>query len=220
MAEIATTNTACQHSLTVIFLHGFSMTAVDMAEDMATLFLRFPEVRFVFPQAPSRVVTACPSYGECPTWYDYFTDYNGTREDEADTRSVRDSRAALLRLLWREKAKGVPVVMGGLSQGGCMALDVAAHSGDLLAVITCVSHRLHSSRIRPLACPWWALSAENDDIFPSSWSKPRKGEAKVHQIKSGADHYLSGGECHHFVGEVLDTILNETSTERKVHRTK
>ncbi len=194
------------HTLTLIFLHGFGMEAADMAEEMAGLFVEFPQVRFVFPQAPTIAISAY-SGEESPAWYDYFTDHGGAQEDNPGGRSLREMRAALLRIVWREKRKGVPVVLGGLSQGGCIALDVATRTDVLKAVVTCVAHRLFASRARVLLCPWWALSAEVDETFPASWAYPAPGEAAVHEIALRSDHYLSGGEGPAFLSRALRVFL-------------
>jgi predicted esterase len=193
------------HALTLVFLHGFGMTAVDMAEDMLELYSRFPQVRFVFPQAPCRAITAY-NQSKCPAWYDYLTDYGGEKEDSAETLSVRSMRSALLQLIWKEAAGGVPMVIGGLSQGGCMALDLATRSASLMAVISCVSHRLHLSLPRELLCPWWALTAEQDEIFPAVWAQPLG--AFVHEVAHNASHHLCEGQCPSFVAKALDSLLS------------
>ncbi len=194
------------HALTLVFLHGFGMTSQEMAEEFAGVFSAHPAVRFVFPQAPTLAVTA---YGgeESPSWYDYLTDREGDDEDVAEMCSVKAEKARIQRLLWREVRRGVPLVVGGLSQGGCLALDIATTSAPRLkAVITCAAHRLFHSRMKPLAAPWYALSAERDETFPASWAAPRPDEARLHEVALEACHHLLGGEGPRFVSKVLGEL--------------
>ena len=196
--------------LIVLFLHGFSMTALDTATEFVDLFKRFPRVRFVFPEAPCICITA---YGgeKSNAWFDYVSDRGGAQEDVIDHHSLRNERVRLLNLVAHEKKKygdEVPILLGGLSQGGCMALDIATRINDLAGVVTCVSHRLFVSKSRPLLCPWYALTAEHDDVFPSSWSSPEPEETEIHQIVN-ANHFLLGGEGPEFVGRVIEKILHK-----------
>lgn len=204
--------------LIVVFLHGFSMTASDMSEEFVGLFRRFPRVRFVFPEAQRIAITA---YGgeECNAWFDYVSDHGGAREDVIGLRSLRNERFRLLDLIANERKKysggnDVPVLLGGLSQGGCFALDLATRINDLIGVVTCVSHRLFISKSRPLLCPWYALTAEHDDVFPSSWASPSPEETELHQVVV-ADHYLLGGEGPAFVGHVIEHILNHERVQQQ-----
>jgi predicted esterase len=196
--------------LVVIFLHGFNMTASEMAEEFVDLFRRFPRVRFVLPEAPRMCITAHGGE-EGNAWFDYITDRGGSREDMIGLCSLRNERLRLLNLVAFERRKcgdGVPVLLGGLSQGGCMALDIATRVNDLAGVASCVSHRLSISKARPLLCPWYALTAKNDDVFPPSWSFPKPGETEMHLVVD-SDHYLSRGEGPEFVGRAIEHILHK-----------
>jgi pimeloyl-ACP methyl ester carboxylesterase len=198
-----------RHEATLIFLHGFGMSASDMACDLAAVAAELPWLRVVVPEAPMQPVTA---YGgdENRSWFDYLNDREGEAENAVDTQSVRRARSGIQRIVWREHATAppnVPIILGGLSQGGCLALDVASRDASLAAVVTCVAHRLYVSCARPLLCPWYALIASDDDVFPSSWAAPAPQDHAHVTVAEGADHYLSKGELAPFVMKSVRSIL-------------
>lgn len=211
-------STGPEHKATLIFLHGFGMTADDMAEMLAVAASRCPFLKIVLPEAPVMPVSA---YGktEHHSWFDYLTDNDGTAEDAVDTGTVRISRVRVQKILWRELKECPVVFLGGMSQGGCLALDIATRDAGVAAVITAVSHRLHCSRARRVLCPWHALSAELDDVFPLSWASPdlespeNTGPKLRHTVVKGADHYLSSGELEPFVTSAVLSALAERVSE-------
>jgi phospholipase/carboxylesterase len=107
----------------VIWLHGLGASGHDF-EPIVPM-LELPRVRFVFPHAPARGVTINGGL-LMPAWYDIRVLAAAGGEDEED---VRESAAQVEALIAREEARGVPadrVVLAGFSQGGAMALFVAA----------------------------------------------------------------------------------------------
>lgn len=196
------------HKATLVFLHGFLMCAEDMASALAAVAAELPWLRLVVPDATTTMTTTTGGYHQ-RSWFDYLTDKEGKAEDAVDASTVRSARGEVQRLLWREHAAappGVPVILGGLSQGGCLALDVATRDCALAAVVTAVSHRLYISRTRPLLCPWYCLAASDDDVFPSSWAAPLPEDNAIVTVEEGADHYLSGGELVPFVARAVQSI--------------
>jgi len=201
--------------LIVIFLHGFSMSASDMAEEFVELFSKFKRIRFVFPEAPMIPITA--HGGEMAhSWFDYISDHNGTREDVISLRTLRNQRFTLMNLIASEKQRyrDAPLLIGGLSQGGCMALDLATRLNNLVGVVTCVAHRLFISKSRPLLAPWYALTADQDEVFPKSWAAPSSRETALHTVVQ-SDHYLLGGEGPVFVSNVIEHILAEEAAQQQ-----
>lgn len=184
-----------EHRWTLVFLHGFSMLAEDLEEDFRAM--QRDHWRICLPQAPELYI---PPHRECkPAWYAYLTDWEGEKEDEVDMVSLRASRARISGLLsdeLRRVGRG-RVLLGGLSQGGCMALDVATRQPHLCGVCTLVSHRMHASRHRPLACPWVALTAEDDDVFPARWAE-RAMAGVSERWRVDDDHYLWHADLDEF----------------------
>jgi predicted esterase len=203
-AVVVSPTCGIKHEFTFIFLHGFGMRAADTATSLAGVLATSPGVRFVFPQAPTIPITAYAGL-RMPSWYDYLTDHEGKKEDALSMRTLQTTRAALQRLVWKELKAGVPVCIGGESQGGCVALDFASQkSGDMLAgVITCVAHRLFVSSMHPLNCPWYALTANDDEVFPKTWAKTEGAFAHT-EAKGG--HHLTDAVRSEFVSSELKKL--------------
>ena len=114
------TGPAPTHS--VIWLHGLGADGHDFAPIVPEL--RLPAgkaVRFVFPHATIQPVTINGGMA-MRSWYDILTPQMVKREDET---GIRVSEQAILALIARESARGVPssnIVLAGFSQGCAMTL--------------------------------------------------------------------------------------------------
>jgi phospholipase/carboxylesterase len=106
----------------VIWLHGLGADGHDFAPIVHEL--RLPAsiaVRFVFPHATIQPVTINGGMA-MRSWYDILTPQLVKREDAA---GIRESEQAILALIARENARGVPnanIVLAGFSQGCAMTL--------------------------------------------------------------------------------------------------
>lgn len=123
----------------VIWMHGLGADGHDFAPIVPELALPpSASVRFVFPHAPMRPVTINNGW-VMRAWYDVSNDAGERREDEA---GVRDSERAIVRLIERERTRGVPVgrlALAGFSQGGAMALHTGLRYPERLAGIMALS---------------------------------------------------------------------------------
>jgi predicted esterase len=197
---------AGKHLHTFIFLHGFKMKAEEMLDVFVWLSKRLTTWRFVLPQAPMMAISAHGGE-ETYSWFDYLTDNAGSKEDTVDIFSLRSMRFELQQLIATESALfegDASLVIGGLSQGGNMALHLAANA-DFKAVVTAVACRLSQSMPRDLRCPWYALIASRDDVFPSSWSKMLMEGATKTKIVDDS-HYLENTDVQRFFLEILGMI--------------
>ena len=188
--EILTVHPSGAHEKTLIFLHGFRMKASELLEVFVDISRLLPTWKFVLPQAPEIGISSY-SGERLHSWFDYLTDTGGMQEDTIDIFGLRSMKTALQDLVVQETTllpPGKHVCLGGLSQGGCMALHVAAHM-ELMAVVTIVACRLSQSCTRALKCPWHAVVAANDDVFPLSWAQPLLAGATT-IIKINDSHYL------------------------------
>jgi phospholipase/carboxylesterase len=114
------TGAAPTHS--VIWLHGLGADGHDFAPIVPELRLPADKaVRFVFPHATIQPVTINGGMA-MRSWYDILTPQLVKREDES---GIRASEQAILALIIRENARGVPsanIVLAGFSQGCAMTL--------------------------------------------------------------------------------------------------
>ncbi len=120
---------------TVICMHGLGAGADDLYPLGKTL--RLPNVRFVFPQAPSIPITLNNGY-EMPAWYN-ITNSDFSSTTRADHIGVDASCTAIKNLLANEQAqygiKPENVFLMGFSQGGSIALELGLHTSHRFAGI-------------------------------------------------------------------------------------
>jgi len=124
---------------TVIWMHGLGADGWDfvpivrelpLSEDLA--------LRFIFPHAPVQPVTI-NNGAQMRAWYDISMNDISRLPDE---RGIRESQAAVERLIAHERDRGVDagrIVLAGFSQGGAIALQVGLRHGNRLAGIVALS---------------------------------------------------------------------------------
>lgn len=124
---------------TVIWMHGLGADGHDF-EPIVPELVRPGEraLRFVFPHAPVRPVTLNRGY-PMRAWYDIISIERNSAQDES---GIRDSSAAVQRLIRRETERGIQsnrIVLAGFSQGGAMALYSGTRYPERLAGIMALS---------------------------------------------------------------------------------
>ena len=124
---------------TVIWLHGLGADGWDFVPIVRELPL--PEglaLRFIFPHAPVQPVTINGG-AEMRAWYDIAMNDIARLPDEG---GIRESQAAVERLIAREIARGMEasrIVLAGFSQGGAIALQAGLRHANRLAGIMALS---------------------------------------------------------------------------------
>lgn len=117
----------------IIWLHGLGADAADFAPIVPELVRHgWPSLRFVFPNAPTRPITINAGM-RMRGWYDLLGLDLAAREDET---GIRESIAALDRLIDREGERGMPpsrVFVAGFSQGGAIAMATLLRRCEPLA---------------------------------------------------------------------------------------
>ncbi len=120
-------------SATIIILHGLGADGTDFLPMADELQLdAIGPVRYLFPRAPVRPVTINGGHA-MRAWYDILGADLAKREDEA---GLRESMAAVGRLIDREVARGVPaqrIVLAGFSQGCAITLGAGLRHHERLA---------------------------------------------------------------------------------------
>ncbi len=138
---------------TIIWLHGLGADGHDFEPFVPMLRLAVP-LRFVFPHAPKRPVTAFAASGtpsrspaegsggaELRAWYDI-----DPRSPLSGTDDIRASAAAVEELVRAEEERGIPrsrIVLAGFSQGGVIALHLGLRSEARFAGILALSTYVH-----------------------------------------------------------------------------
>ena len=121
----------------VIWLHGLGAEGNDFEPMLAALRLE-NSVRFVFPSAPVRRISANPAL-VVRAWYDVLAVDLVSQEDAT---SIRAGEAAIGAIVEREIDRGVAsdrILLGGFSQGAALALYTALRFPRKLAGILVLS---------------------------------------------------------------------------------
>ncbi|KAL8622445.1 hypothetical protein ACOMHN_034110 [Nucella lapillus] len=110
------------HRATLIFLHGLGDTGHAWAEELEML--KFQHIKIICPHAPFQAVTVNRRM-RMPSWFDVHGFGPDTTEDEA---SIKKASQTLQNLIEEEEKNGISsnrIYIGGISQGGAVALYTA-----------------------------------------------------------------------------------------------
>lgn len=131
--------TGANPASSIVVLHGLGADGSDFVPVCEMLELDgIGPVRFVFPHAPVRPVTANGGY-RMRAWYDILQ-FGGTSEE--DEVGLRESQAQVASLIDLETARGIApsrVVLVGFSQGSAMALMTGLRHPQPLAGVAALS---------------------------------------------------------------------------------
>jgi phospholipase/carboxylesterase len=126
--------TAPNPSVSIIWMHGLG----DHGSSFVPLVQEFdlsgcPPIRFIFPHANERPVTANGGY-EMSAWFDIFGDFSD--DENEDVEGVNQSKQWIEELITHEKGRGIAankIILAGFSQGCAMALETALCYPEKLA---------------------------------------------------------------------------------------
>lgn len=134
--EIETGN---QPRASVIWLHGLGASGHDFEPVVPEFrFARQRPVRFIFPHAPEIPVTVNGGM-VMPAWYDILAMDIDRKLDAAQLQASAD---AVAKLVEKEVSRGVEpanIIIGGFSQGGAVAYELALRYPDRLAGLFALS---------------------------------------------------------------------------------
>lgn len=135
ISKVAVVSASKHHTATVIWLHGLGERGKDWSGTAHHLKASFKHVRWLFPTAQLRAITAHPGH-KVPAWFD-FTSYKLRHDDlgfvEEDHDGLRASTRILQALVEEEITNGIGadrIVIGGFSQGAAVALNLACKGAD------------------------------------------------------------------------------------------
>jgi phospholipase/carboxylesterase len=125
--------------VSVIWLHGLGASGHDFEPVVPEFrFARQRPVRFIFPHAPEIPVTVNGGM-VMPAWYDILA---MDIDRKLDTPQLQASADAVAKLVEKEIGRGVEpanILVGGFSQGGAVAYELALRYPDRLAGLFALS---------------------------------------------------------------------------------
>jgi phospholipase/carboxylesterase len=134
-----TVETSSTITASVIWLHGLGASGHDFVPVIPELQLPTEMgIRFIFPHAPEIPVTINGGM-VMPAWYDILA---MDMEREIDTEQIMASAEAVIALVEREIAAGIPserIVLAGFSQGGAVVYQAALSYEKPLAGLMALS---------------------------------------------------------------------------------
>ena len=164
-----------QAESTVIWLHGLGADGHDFEPIAAELGLS--RTRFVFPHAPVRPITINGGL-LMRGWFDIVGFGASAPQDE---RGIRESAAAVSRLIDAEVERGVPserITLAGFSQGGAIALHAALREPRPLSGVIALSSFLPLADSLPAersaanaALPIFVAHGDADNVIPISMAE-------------------------------------------------
>jgi len=126
-----------EHTATVIWLHGLGDSGKEWTKLASAISV--PWAKFVFPTAARQESTICEG-ATMNSWYDITG--LGVKELRADEEGIRKSIEHIHSLLKAEIEAGTPserIIVGGFSQGGCVAIAAAMTFEQELGGVMAVS---------------------------------------------------------------------------------
>jgi phospholipase/carboxylesterase len=120
----------------VIWLHGLGADGDDFVPVVEMLNL--PNIRFILPHAPYQKISMNNGY-EMRAWYDLFG-LQSKHPQDAD--GIEKTQTYIESLIARENQRGIAnahIVIAGFSQGGAIALHLAARQQQALAGVLALS---------------------------------------------------------------------------------
>ena len=164
----------------VIWMHGLGASATDFAGMPQELNLRgLDHIRFIFPYAPTRPVTANNGY-VMPAWYD-FLHFDFDRQGREDEATIRASQAMIEQLIEQEVARGIAperIVLAGFSQGCVMTLHTGLRCPHRLGGLMCLSGYLSladklalEKSAASMDTPIFMVHGKGDPVIPIQYSE-------------------------------------------------
>ncbi len=153
---------AQQNAPCIMLMHGLGASKEDLAP-LADFVDPEKQFRWVLPDAPVRPVTL---NGGRPmrAWYDIYGLGRDSGEDAAGMEHMATHLAALMEHE-QQKAGNQPLILGGFSQGGAMALYLALHHTCQVEAVLALSAYLPLRQTLPLA--------DADQVTPIFWGHGR-----------------------------------------------
>ncbi|MBE0486244.1 alpha/beta fold hydrolase [Marinobacter sp.] len=203
--------------IAVIWLHGLGASGHDFEPVVPELaFAQERAVRFIFPHAPELPVTINGGM-RMPAWYDILAMDIDRKVDELQLRASSDAVAQLIEQQREQGLRPENIIIGGFSQGGAVAYELALSYPERLGGLFALStyYATAGSIQRSTAnetLPVFVAHGSYDPIVPEAL-----GQQAVETLKAqgyqpeyqsyGMEHSLCLEEVHH-LNDFLTRCLN------------
>ena len=190
----------------IIFFHPYNTSIKDTKSFLKKQLnnKNNKNIKWIFLKAP-RIPMTFENNSLHRSWFDYTTNYNGEQEDKIKINTLIYQRLRIIHFIKNISKKYNcdynNILLGGISQGGCIALDVSCYI-KVRCVFTLVSHRLYTSKKRKLKHPWYSLIANNDTVFLKNWIiNDIFFTKKIVEVDD--DHDLSNTDTDKFINDIF-----------------
>ncbi|CAO3628913.1 unnamed protein product [Cunninghamella echinulata] len=212
-----------KHLSTVIFLHGLGDSGISWVPLAETLGPRFPNIKWIFPNAPFRPVSFNGG-ALTPAWFNVASFDKSSQTEQLDEAGMLSSVKIVEEIIEKEKKLGISkVILGGFSQGCVISLLTGLTTSIPLSGVIGVSGWLplgekittlaseENKKVRLLVC-----HGDDDPIV-----KYRYGRASakyLNKIGYDVDFKTYEGLAHttcsqeiNDIGDFIHSILTSTS---------
>lgn len=165
---------SCNYKYTIIFLHGMYQDNKSLDNLVKDIINYNNLIKVILPNAPIRTIT-WPNKPEnnVNSWYNYFTRQDGTMEhDEINIKQFNKQTDKINEMIENEiKILGDSrkIIIGGVSQGGTLALNIALTSkyklGGYIGIHTILMNNVISLTNKMNKLPIFLFSGEKDQIY-------------------------------------------------------
>ena len=159
---------------TLIFLHGMYQTNKSLEYIYETINNNFKNIKIIFPNAPI-IDIDWPHYKEynVSSWYNYYSNNNGKLyHDLISLNDFNREKNRIYKIIKNEidllNGKSENIIIGGISQGGTIAFDLALTCDLKLAAFIGIHTILMDDYIKKKLLnnlPIYLFSGKNDEIY-------------------------------------------------------
>lgn len=164
-----------KHKYTLILLHGMYVSNKSLLKLSNKLIKTYKNLKIILPNAPKRVIN-WPHLVEnnVRSWYNYFTCNDGAmKHDKIDTTHFHEEVERINKIIDEESEilNGLSsnIMIGGISQGGTLALHIGLMYNKKLACIIGI-HTILMNNVTKISnecqkIPIYLFSGNKDNIY-------------------------------------------------------